>query len=138
MGRYRVPFALAIVLIAACALLAADKKRSKDKNKPPDVEIVSLKIQREERNIALEGVVRNNSPKPMKGLVLFFEFLEFNGRMISRMKTEVSEEMLQPGEEAEFLTQTPDQVRAVDIRLEAEDRDGRNLLINKPGPHRIE
>jgi hypothetical protein len=138
MERYRVRFSLAIVVLAAaCALLAADKKRPKD-NKPPDVEVVSLKIQREERIIALEGVVRNNSPKPMKGLVLYFEFLEFNGRMISRMKTEVSEETLDPGQEAEFLTQTPDQVRAVDIRLEAEDRDGRYLLINKPGPHRIE
>ncbi len=49
--------------------------------------------------------------------------------MISRMTTIASEHAVDPGEEAEFLTQTPDQVRAVHVRLDAEDSKGRYLRL---------
>ncbi|MFN7923665.1 MAG: FxLYD domain-containing protein [Bryobacteraceae bacterium] len=130
---------VAVFCILALAVCGADKKRPKAKaDKPPDLVVVTLKVQREAGNFAVEGTVRNNSDKPMKGLVLFFEFMEPGGRTISRMNTTVSEVTLEPGEEGEFLTQTPDQVRAVHVKLDAEDKDGRYFTIDKPGPYAIQ
>jgi hypothetical protein len=128
-----------LVGVTALGLMeAADKPRPKKQTKPPDVCVIALKIERDGSNVALEGTVRNNSGRPMKGLVLFFEFIEPGGRMISRMNTEVTGTTLDPEHEGEFLAQTPDQVRAVSVRLDAEDKEGRNLTLDKPGPHVIQ
>lgn len=132
-------FASAGCLALALCLVAAEKKRPKAKpEKPPEVVIVDFKVHRDAGNFAVEGRVRNNSDKPMKGLVLFFEFMEPGGKTISRMNTTVSDTPLEPGDEGEFLTQTPDQVRAVHVKLDAEDKDGRYFTIDKPGPYTIE
>ncbi|MEZ5398636.1 MAG: FxLYD domain-containing protein [Bryobacteraceae bacterium] len=135
MGRF-----LAIVLVAAAAALSgmAQKKPKQGSKQTPTLAITAFEIRREGDIVAIEGAVKNVSGKPVKGVVLFFEFLEFNGRMISRMKTEVSEETLEDGEEAEFLTQTPDQVRAVHVRIDGEDKAARYLILDKPGPYPIE
>ncbi|MEZ5351767.1 MAG: FxLYD domain-containing protein [Bryobacteraceae bacterium] len=135
MGRI---FAVAFLVAAFTMAGAADKKPNKKAKGAPDLAITSLKIEREDKVVSIEGVVKNISGKPIRGVILFFEFLEFNGRMISRMKTEATEHVLEDGEEVEFLAQTPDQVRAVDIRVDAEDKSARYLIPDKPGPHRIE
>lgn len=131
--------AAAVLCALALCLSAADKKRPKTKpDKPPEVVIVSFKVERDSGNFSVEGTVKNNSGKPMKGLVLFFEFMEPGGKTISRMNTTVTEHTLEPGEEGEFLTQTPDQVRAVHVKLDAEDKEGRYFTIDRPGPHTIQ
>jgi hypothetical protein len=130
----------AIVLLALSILgWTADKPRKKGKpEKPPEIRVIDLEIRREAGLVAIEGKVRNGSDKPFKGLVLFFEFLEPGGKTISRMNSRITESMVEPGDDGEFQTQTPDQVRAVHVRLDAEDRDGRYLTIDKPGPYTIE
>lgn len=133
---------IALAGLAVCLLLGQDKvkdrsKRKPDPNKLPEV-TVELKIERDAGSIKLDGKAKNVGVKPLDGIVLFFEFLEPGGKMISRMTTIASEHPVQPGEEAEFLTQTPDQVRAVHIRLDAEDSKGRYLRLAKSGPFTIE
>lgn len=126
--------------LIVCLLLAfpAAAQKNKSKKGAAEVQILNLKIQRDGGNVALEGRVKNVSDKPLRGLVFFFEFLQFDGRMISRMTTSISEDVLNPGDEGEFTTQTPDQVRAVHVRLDAEDTQGRYLKVDKPGPHVID
>jgi len=123
----------------ATAIRAEKRKRNKPSGpQPPEVRIAEFRVQRDGGLISVEGRIVNGSQKPFKGLVLYFEFLEFNGRMISRKNTEVTENTIGPGEDSEFTTQTPDQVRAVHVRIDAEDKDGRYLTVDKPGPYVIE
>ena len=132
----------AAILLAVGAWLPAQKERraaaAKDKNKPPDLEIVELKIHRDEKIITVDGRVRNISAKPMKGVVLFFEFLESDNKMISRMIAEVTKDTIAPGGDEPFETQTKDQSRAVSVRVDAEDIDGRYFKLDKTGPFEIE
>lgn len=128
---------VALVLCLSTGLPVAAQK-GKTKKGGPEVQIVNLRVQRDGGVIALEGKVKNVSEKTLRGLVVFFEFLEPGGQMISRMTTQVTDEEMKPGDEGEFLTQTPDPVRAVHIRLDAEDTQGRYLKVDKPGPHVID
>lgn len=136
--RGRVLLAVSILLCAAAWLPAQKNRGKKDKDKPPDIEIVELKVRRDSKLITVDGRVRNISAKPMKGMVLYFEFLESDNKMISRMIAEVTKDSVPPGEDASFETQTKDQARAVAMRVEAEDADGRYFSVDKPGPYEIE
>ncbi len=130
---------IALAALALCFGAAQERRKPRKKNdkSPPEVAL-ELKIQRDGDKIVLDGKVRNIAIKPLEGVVLFFEFLEPGGKMISRMNTEASEHKLDPGDEGEFQTQTPDQVRAVSVRLDAEDKKGRYLRLDKAGPFTIE
>ena len=86
----------------------------------------------------MEGRVRNISAKPMKGIVLFFELLESDKKMIVRLSTDVTKDPVEPGEDASFDTQTKDIARAVGARVDAEDVDGRYFKVDKPGPYQID
>ncbi|MCC6537317.1 MAG: hypothetical protein IT162_07200 [Bryobacterales bacterium] len=131
--------AAAILPLAAQAQVGQRAGRGKkNKDAPPDLEIAELKIRRDGKLITVDGSVRNISAKPMKGVVLFFEFLEADNKMISRMIAEVTKAVLAPGEDAAFETQTKDQSRAVGVRVDAEDIDGRYFKVDKPGPYEIE
>lgn len=132
---------LAVLVLPLAADAQKSKERSrkdKDKGKPPDVLVLDFKIYREGSNIAVEGRVKNNALLPFKGLILFIEFLEPGGRTISRMNHRIVDDRLEPGDDAQFSAQTPDQVRAVHVRMDAEDKDGRYLTMDKPGPYTIE
>jgi hypothetical protein len=97
-----------------------------------------LDVRREGAVILLDGTVRNTGTRPFKGIVLFFEFFEPSGKMIVRKTIAVTESLVEPGEEASFEAQTPDIVRAVGYKIDAEEKDGRYLTIDKPGPNVIE
>jgi hypothetical protein len=131
-----------VALLPAAGLATAQERRRprprSDPKKPPDLLMVELRVERGDKTITVDGRVRNNSIKPLDGVVLFFEFLEPGGKMISRMIAQVTDAPVPPGDEGEFLTQTPDQVRAVHVRVDAEDAKGRYLVLDKPGPHVIE
>jgi hypothetical protein len=133
---------LAVVLMAAAAMAGADKqpkgRNVKGGPKTPDVSVVEIKVQRDHKVLSVEGVIRNTSAKPLRGVVLYFVFLDADAHMITRKSTRVTGASLESGEESEFLGQTPDSTRAVQVRLEAEDKDGRFLTVDKPGPYDIE
>jgi len=128
---------VALALMTAGAWQKERARRAKGP-RPPDIAVVTFKVHREPGVVAVEGRVRNNSDRVLKGLVMFFEFLESDGKMITRKNTMVTDTSLGPGDEEEFLTQTVYPVRAVHVRLDAEDKDGRYLRVDKPGPYAIE
>jgi hypothetical protein len=121
-----------------CFVLPAPAQKNKNKKGLPELQVVSIKLHRESGLLSIEGSVKNISEKPMRGVVLFLEFLEAGNHMISRMQTDITEEELAPNEDREFLTQTPDPVRAVSVRLDAEDKEGRYLKVDKVGPYPID
>ena len=119
-------------------MVAWPERREKDKEKPPDLEIIELKFNRDDKVITVDGRVRNISAKPMKGIVLFFELLDADKKMISRLTAEVTKNLVAPGEDESLETQTKVQARAVSVRVDAEDVDGRYFRVDKPGPYEIE
>ena len=127
---------LAALLLLA-SLLSSQERKGKSP-KPPDVLVLEIKVLREPGHITLDGRVSIGAERPLRGLVLFFEFLAPGGAMLSRQRTQIAEESMDPAEEAPFHVQTVHVARAVHIRLEAEDGEGRPLRIDKPGPYVIE
>ena len=108
------------------------------KPKQPEVALLGLKVRREVDIIALQGRIRNLSTKPIRGVVLFFEFLEPGGRMITRKYITAIENELGPEEEGGFDAQTQSPPKAVNLRVEAEDTQGRYLRLEQAGPFPIE
>lgn len=124
---------LLILVLAALCASGADKKR-----KPPDVEVVDAAGHRSEGSVTIEGRVRNTGEKPIKGMVLLFDFMASGRAVIATQKIALDDELLEPGKESTFRVQTNDPVRAVEFQLNAVDESGRDLRVAKAGPFPIE
>src|SRR5436189_813535 len=74
---------LQILTIIALALgsTAADKKK-----KPPDVEIIEATARRGESKISLDGRLRNSGEKPIKALMLLFDFMAPGRQVVTTQK----------------------------------------------------
>lgn len=125
----------AIPAILAVALLGADKKKAP---KPPDVEVIEASARRGGEKIALDGRVRNSGLKPVRGLVLVFDFLAPGKQVITTQKGAVDEESLDLNAEAAFHVELNAPPRAVQFQIGAVDEAGRDLRVAKPGPYAIE
>ncbi len=128
--------ATAFLLLLASLLFPQARKGKAPR--PPEVELLEVTARRETGQVILDGRVRNATNRPFKGLIVLFEFHSTDGRMISRKQTTVAEDSFDPGQEGEFRTETPDPVRAVRVLVICEDREGRYLRVDKPGPFPIE
>jgi hypothetical protein len=127
----------AVALLALGSLLFAQARKGKSP-RPAEVAVVELRVQREPGHVTLDGRVKNTSEKPLKGLIVIFEFLASRGEPLTRQQTQVVDGMMESGEEGSFHVQTVDPVRAIWIRVEAQDSAGRELRVDKPGPYVIE
>lgn len=127
--------ALPGLLIAAASLRAAEKKK---KPKPAAVEVLEARAQRGERRLALDGRVRNSGERPIEGLVLIFDFFADGRTPLVTQKAPIDEETLGQGQEAVFRMELNAPPRAVEFRIQAEDKDRRELNIVKAGPYSIE
>ena len=125
--------ALALVLLLAAAVPGAPKK-----TKPPEVEVLEAVSHRTEGVIKLDGRVRNSSAKVIQGLIVLFDFMAPGGAVVSTQKCPVDEEVLESGKDAGFRVQMVDEVRAVNYRMRAEDKNGRDLRIANSGPFPID
>jgi hypothetical protein len=128
---------VALSLLAALGTLLGQDKKAKTA-KPPDLEILQVTAQRLENAIMLDGRVRNCGLKSIKGLVLIFDFFAPNRVPIGTRKGPIDQELLEPGDEADFRLQLPAPPRAVEFQVSAEDRSKRELNAVKTGPFTIE
>lgn len=103
---------LLVAIFAASAV--AQKPR-----KAPDVEMLDGKARRGEETIALYRKVRVTAEKPLRGLVLAFDFLSASGDVLIPAKTRTS-----PG--------------AIQFRIQAFDTAEHELRIANGGPSTIE
>jgi len=128
-----------VLLILATALHGADQKKNKDKAyKGPEVEILLAKAYRSESLVNVDARVRNCGVRPVRGLVVLFDFMAPGKFVITTQKMAAEQEILEPGEEVMLRGQLSDPVRAVQFRVQAVDQDDRDLRVAKPGPYPIE
>lgn len=125
--------ALPGLLVAAASLRAADKKK-----KALAVEILEARAQRGERKVALDGRIRNAGERPIEGLVLVFDFFADGRQPLVTQKAPIDDEILSEGQEAVFRMELNAPPRAVEFRINAEDKSRRELDVMKAGPYPIE
>ena len=129
-------WALLVVLVTnvfICALWAAEKKP-----KPPEMEVLEVSVHRREDSVTVDGKVRNCGEKPVKKLVIQIDFLSPERKVISTRQAGIEQEVLQPGEEAEFHAQMPDEARATAYQVNFETADGKYLRNAKTEQRPIE
>ena len=129
-----------LVVFAILPLLALGAGDKKGKSpRAPRVEVLELTVQRTtERTVEIDGRVRNCGEKSIRHLVLHFKVLSPEGDVVTTQTGEISPEVLEPGEEAEFHWRMRDHARAVSLRVEASAPNDPVLALANPGPYAIE
>ena len=126
------------ILVLCLAWVAPGADRKKKAPKPPDLEVVEASAHRNGDKIALEGRIRNTGEKPIRGLVLIFDFLAPGSQVITTQKGPIDEELLEMGKEAVFRMELNEPPRAVEFQIQAVDGGSRDLRVIKGGPFPIE
>jgi hypothetical protein len=123
--------ALACAFLCLCALATAQRRS--------DVQVLEAKARRiEEGKVAVDGRVKAVSEKPLKGLVIVFDFLSTEGETLTSQKVRVEEDVLDRGDESTFHAATLNPPGAVRFRLRAFDGADRELRVTNAGPFTIE
>lgn len=125
------------VLFAFPTVLAAQKKRSTDRNQP-EIELMDVRAAVESGRVEIDGRVKNTSDKPVRKLAIFFEMLDSDRKVLTRQQGAIEEPVLDPSAEASFSGQVAWHARAVAYRLSFEDGSGRELRGLNTGPFAIE
>ena len=129
---------IAAVAITAIVLTAGRSNAADKKKKPPDVQIVEASAHRGESKVSLDGRLRNSSEKPIKALMLLFDFMAPGRQVVTTQKAPIDEELLEPGKEAAFHMELNDPPRSVEFQINAADGSGRELRVAGAGPFPIE
>jgi hypothetical protein len=120
---------LLVVLVAGTLTSAPAQKKKAPK--PPEVEVTEAMAQRQEGRVSLDVRLRNCGEKPIRKLVLLFDFLDAGNKVVTTKKGGIDQDILAPGEDVEFHGQVEDNSRAVAIRARFEDADERDLRLVK-------
>jgi hypothetical protein len=126
---------LQVILILTLALTssAAEKKK-----KPPEIQVMEASAHRGESKVSLDGRLRNTGEKPIKALMLLFDFMAPGRQVITTQKAPIDEELLEPGKDAAFHMELNDPPRSVEFQINAADGSGRELRVAGAGPFPIE
>jgi hypothetical protein len=122
-------------LLASLALAPAPAQKQK---KPPDVQIVETKAVREGSKITVDGKVKVTAEKPLKGLVIVFDFRSPEKEVVTSQKTLIEENTLEPGREGTYHAEMADAVRAVKYTIRAFDAHEKELRVANLGPFIVE
>lgn len=122
------------VLLGSLLSPAAEKRKQP---KRPELEVVEASAHRTESDVALDGTVLNSCEKTLHGVVLLFDFLAANGKVIATKKIALDKETLEPGDSGDFHVRVVDPVRAVQFRINSVDGQERDLRVAKNGPFPI-
>jgi hypothetical protein len=104
----------------------------------PDVQVIEAKARRiEDGKVAVDGRVKVGD-KPLKGLVIVFDFLSSEGETLTSQKITAEEDEVDRGEESSFHAVTMNPPGSVRFRLRAFDSADRQLRVGNAGPFVIE
>ncbi|HTP36521.1 MAG TPA: hypothetical protein VMJ75_30305 [Candidatus Acidoferrales bacterium] len=106
--------------------------------RPPDVQIVDTRAVRGTTRIAVDGKVKITADKPLKGLVIVFDFRSPEKEVITSQKTVVQEDTAEPGSAGTYHAEMADDVRAVYYTIRAFDMHEKELRVANPGPYVVE
>jgi len=125
----------AFLLIAT--LLYPQGKKSK-KPKGPEALLEKIEVRREGDVVLLDGVIKNTGAKPIHGMTLHFHFYAPNSESLTVMSGPVESAFVDPQDTAEFHLQVKYPTRAVELKVEAQDKDHREIVVEKNGPFPID
>jgi len=125
-------WAIAFALVAALAVAQQKPK------KPADVRVLETKARREESRITVDGKVRVTAEKPIRGLVIVFDFRSPEREVVTAQNTTVDEELLENGREGSYHVEMADAARAVTYTIRAFDIHEKELRVENTGPFPVE
>ena len=123
------------IAVMCFALGAASAQQ---KGKPADVAVVETKAVRDGANITVDGKVRVTAEKPLRGLVIVFDFRSPEKAVVTSQKALIDEDTLEAGREGVFHSEMADAARAVRYTVRAFDNHEKELRVSNPGPYPIE
>jgi hypothetical protein len=126
---------LSAVCLAISLLLTAEAQKPK---KSPDVQILETKAVRETTKITVDGRVKATAEKPLRGLVIVFDFRSPEKEVVTSQKTVVQEENMENGRDGVFHAEMVDAARAVSYTIRAFDIHEKELRVANPGPYVVE
>ncbi len=118
------------------ALFAATAQQKA--GKPADVRILETKAVREGDKISVDGKVRVTGEKPLRGLVIIFDFRSPEKEVVTSQRAIIDEDILETGKEGVFHSEMADSARAVRYTVRAFDMHERELRVANPGPYPVE
>jgi len=123
------------LFLAVGSLLAFAPQKAK---KPADVTMVETKAARDAGKISVDGRVKVTGEKPLRGLVIFFDFRSPEKEVVTAQKTVIDDATLEPGHEGVFHNEMVDAPRAVNYTIRAFDIHDKELRVANPGPYIVE
>ncbi|MBL8235087.1 MAG: hypothetical protein JNL98_41680 [Bryobacterales bacterium] len=126
-----------LALLMLASLCFAWQKKGKQP-KLPEVAVMEITCHRSTGDVHVDGRLKIQSTKPIRKLQLLVDFLGSDKQLLQTKRGPVDSDFLEPGDETEFHLRVSDPVRAVLYTIRAEDGDGRDLRVEKPGPFPIE
>ncbi len=128
----------AVIFLLSTLLAYPQGKKGKAKTqKPPDIMMLKPEVHMEAGVVTFDGRVGNSSDKPIKAMVLVIDFLGPKKELLTTWRGPIESELLEPGEESAFALQVKCPQRAVSVRFNAVDADGRDLRLDNSGPFEI-
>ena len=124
----------ALLLFLALFAAAAQQKSMKG----ADVQILETKAMRDESKISVDGRVRVISEKPLRGLVIIFDFRSPEKEVVTSQRAIIDDGLLESGHEGVFHSEMADSARAVRYTLRAFDVHDKELRVANPGPYPVE
>lgn len=119
-----------------CVPLLAARKKSKSKS--PELSVAEAAARRFSDRIEVDVRVQNVAERPLRGLKLFFELTDVDGKVLSRQTMEIEEDELAADDEYHFAGQIQPHARAVSFRIYFEDAGENEILATKNGPFVID
>jgi hypothetical protein len=126
---------LLVLLCLALTLAGAAQKR---KARPTSIHVLELVARRVDGTIEIDGRVANTGERALQRLVLLFDILAPGGEVLTTQQGEVDQELLEPGDNADFHWKLREPARSVYVRLEARERNKLGVDVENPGPYTIE
>ena len=102
------------------------------------MQVLETRARREDTRITLDGKVRVTGEKPLKGLVIVFDFRSPEKEVVTTQKTVVGEDTLEVGSEGAYHVEMADAARAVRYEIRAFDFHEKELRVSNTGPFPIE
>ena len=127
--------AVPLLVLACLAPAALQQPKQQSQNQ---LEVAEAKGERQERRIMLDGRVKNTGQRALYRLVLVFDLMNSEQKVISSRKGPIEEDVLEPGEEGSFHFDVPDQTWAVQFGVRAASEKATDFEVLRPGPYPIE
>lgn len=106
--------------------------------KPADVKILETKAVREPARITVDGKVRVTAEKPLRGVVIVFDFRSPEKEVVTTQKAVITEETVDAGFEGVYHSEMADAARAVKYTIRAFDMHEKELRVENTGPFPVE